>query len=460
MLQFHNTLTRKKEPFEPLVKGEVGMYVCGITVYDFCHVGHARFMVVFDVLYRHLMASGYKVQYVRNITDVDDKIIERALENNESVDSLTSRFIETMNEDAAALNVLRPTIEPRATETIKEMIELIVKLVETGYAYQAENGDVFYAVSQFEEYGKLSGRKVEELRAGERVEVDENKRDPMDFVLWKSAKPDELSWPSPWGEGRPGWHTECSAMSMMLLGESFDIHGGGMDLQFPHHENEIAQSEAITKKPFAKYWLHNGFVRVDDEKMSKSLGNFFTIREVLEHYSGEEIRYFIINSHYRSPLNYSEASLKAARSALKRLYTALRHRPAHEADLSEAHLTQFSAALDDDLNTPEALAVLFDLATLLNKEPDESSDASRVYAHTLRTLGGRIGILQNDPDAVLQGGGSVDGLSNDQIDALVAERIAAREAKDWARSDQIRDELVAAGITLEDTGGKTVWRRS
>ncbi|MBX2837585.1 MAG: cysteine--tRNA ligase [Gammaproteobacteria bacterium] len=463
MLYLHNTLTRKKELFEPLETGRVGMYVCGMTVYDLCHVGHARVMVVFDVLYRHLMASGYQVHYVRNITDVDDKIIERAGQNGEPVEALTERFIAEMNQDSDALNVLRPSLEPRATETIPEMIEVIQKLMDTGYAYQADNGDVFYSVAQFEEYGKLSGRKVEDLRAGERVAVDQHKRDPLDFVLWKSAKPDELKWPSPFGDGRPGWHTECSAMSMKLLGESFDIHGGGMDLQFPHHENEIAQSEAITKKPFARYWLHNGFVRVDDEKMSKSLGNFFTLREVLQQYSGEEIRYFILNSHYRSPLNYSQDQLDGSRAALRRLYTALRHRPGADtgAPLSEAHVNKFVAAMDDDLNTAEAMAVLFDVASTLNKEKNSQSAQSVSLAHTLRTLGERLGLLQGDPDTVLQGGPiEAGGLTAEQIDALVEERIQARANKDWARSDEIRDELAAAGIVLEDADGKTIWRRS
>lgn len=463
MLHLHNTLTRKKERFEPIEKGKVGMYVCGMTVYDLCHIGHGRAMVVFDVLYRHLMASGYDVKYVRNITDVDDKIIERALENNEPVDDLTARYIEEMNRDADSLNVLRPTLEPRATETIDDMIELIQKLVDTDFAYASDNGDVYYSVSKFKEYGKLSGRKLDELRSGERVAVDVHKRDPLDFVLWKAAKPDEPKWDSPWGGGRPGWHTECSAMSMKLLGETFDIHGGGMDLQFPHHENEIAQSEAITHKPFARYWMHNGFVRMDDEKMSKSLGNFFTIREVLKLYSGEEIRYFVLGSHYRSPLNYSDEQLKNARAALRRLYIALRLQPATDAsiDLSSSHVERFNAALDDDLNTAEALAVLFDLATALNKQKDASSDASLTLSATLRALGERLGILQQDPEVVLQGSDdSSDGLSNEAIDALIAERIAARKDKNWARSDEIRDELSAKGIVLEDAGGETTWRRS
>jgi len=437
------------------------MYVCGITVYDYCHIGHARVFIVFDVLYRHLLALGYNVNYVRNITDVDDKIIARAASNGESVDVLTQRYIDAMHEDEAALNVLRPTHEPRATNSIDQMIDMIKHLVDTGYAYAADNGDVFYSVSKFEEYGKLSGRKLEDMRAGERVAVDPNKQDPMDFVLWKSVKPGEPSWSSPWGEGRPGWHIECSAMAKSLLGEQFDIHGGGMDLQFPHHENEIAQSEAAHGKSFARYWMHNGFVSIDEEKMSKSLNNFFTVREVLESYTGEEIRFFVVNSHYRSALNYSTAQLDSARASLRRLYTALRGtRNNPELGVDQSFVERFDKSMNDDLNTAEAFAVLFDLASEINKLGDVTSDQTTLLANTMRVLGDRLGLLQNDPDAVLQGSPNSDNdMSDGQIDALLAERIAARGDKNWARADEIRDQLSQAGITLEDSGGKTTWRR-
>ncbi|MGQ7846265.1 cysteine--tRNA ligase [Granulosicoccus sp. 3-233] len=470
MLQIHNTLNRRKEPFEPLKAGHVGLYVCGVTVYDECHVGHGRVMIVYDVLYRHLQAKGYTVNYVRNITDVDDKIIKRAAENGVSPTELSQRYIDEMHADERALNVLPPTHEPRATESIKSMVRIIGQLIDSGHAYAAENGDVFYSVKSFAEYGKLSGRKIDELRAGERVAVDEYKRDPLDFVLWKASKPDEPSWESPWGDGRPGWHIECSAMSMDLLGEEFDIHGGGSDLQFPHHENEIAQSEALTGGRFARYWMHNGLVRIDEEKMSKSLNNFLTIRDVLAQYSGEEIRTFIIGSHYRSPLNYTSEALLAARTALRRFYTALRGRPVSRDALKDAatvdsslleadYVERFGAAMDDDLNTPEALAVLHELANALNKEAQSDSERSIRLASTLVCLGGRLGILDKDPELVLQGQGDGDGPTAEQIDALIDERRKAREARDFARSDQIRDELAAQGVVLEDAGGKTTWRR-
>lgn len=470
MLQIYNTLNRRKEPFEPLKAGHVGLYVCGVTVYDECHVGHGRVMIVYDVLYRHLQAAGYLVNYVRNITDVDDKIIKRAAENHVSPSELSQRYIDEMHADERALNVLPPTHEPRATESIKSMVRIIGRLIDSGHAYAADNGDVFYSVKSFAEYGKLSGRKIDELRAGERVAVDEYKRDPLDFVLWKASKPDEPSWPSPWGDGRPGWHIECSAMSMDLLGEEFDIHGGGADLQFPHHENEIAQSEALTGGRFARYWMHNGLVRIGDEKMSKSLNNFLTIRDVLAQYSGEEIRTFIIGSHYRSPLNYTSEALLAARTALRRFYTALRGRPVKRAALADAHavdptlldasyVERFNTAMDDDLNTPEALAVLHELANTLNKEAQLDSERSIRLASTLVCLGGRLGILDRDPEVVLQGESDGDGPTAEQIDALIDERRTAREAKDFARSDQIRDELAAQGVVLEDAGGKTTWRR-
>ena len=461
MLHLYNSLSRKKEVFTPLNAGKVGMYVCGITVYDYCHVGHARMFVAFDVLFRHLQALDYEVTYVRNITDVDDKIIARAAENGEPVDQLTERFIEAMHEDEAALQVLRPTHEPRATQAIDNMIALIQTLIDKGYAYAADNGDVYYAVGKFEAYGQLSGRKLDDMRAGERVAVDPHKTDPMDFVLWKSVKPGEPSWTSPWGEGRPGWHIECSAMAKSLLGEQFDIHGGGMDLQFPHHENEKAQSEAAHDKTFARYWMHNGFIRVDDEKMSKSLNNFFTLREVLEHYSGEEVRFFIANSHYRSPLNYSQSQLDASRAALRRLYTSLRncaHVP--DAGTDQAAIDRFNDAMNDDLNTPEAFAVLFDLAGDINREAANDSQRTNVLANTLRLLGSRLGLLQDDPETVLKAQTGGEGeMSAEAIDALIAERISAREAKDWARSDEIRDTLAEQGIILEDSGGKTTWRR-
>lgn len=461
MLHLYNTLSRRKEPFKPLQERHVGLYVCGITVYDDCHVGHGRVMIVYDVLFRHLQSIGYMVKYVRNITDVDDKIIRRAAENDESPTALSQRFIDEMHKDERALNVLPPTHEPKATDTIDSMIRIIIRLIESGHAYAADNGDVFYAVSSFAEYGKLSGRKVSELRSGERIAVDENKRDPLDFVLWKSAKPGEPSWESPWGQGRPGWHIECSAMSMDLLGEEFDIHGGGMDLEFPHHENEIAQSEALTGGTFARYWMHNGLVRIDDEKMSKSLNNFLTIKDVLHDYSGEEIRTFIIGSHYRSPLNYSDEALDAARSVVRRFYTALRgHTLTTNPDkdqLDATSLERFELAMNDDLNTPEALATMHDLAGSLNRE----SDASRavVLADTLSHLGGRLGILQQDAEAALQGVASASGLSDEAIGVLIEERHKARASKDFARSDEIRDELASQGIVLEDAGGKTQWRR-
>jgi len=441
------------------------MYVCGMTVYDFCHVGHARVLVVFDVLYRHLLATGYKVNYVRNITDVDDKIIKRAVESNSTMTEVTDRFIAEMNQDATSLGILKPTHEPRATETIKPMVAMIETLIQSEHAYPADNGDVYYSVSSFDGYGKLSGRKLEELRAGERVAVDQFKRDPLDFVLWKAAKDDEPSWPSPWGNGRPGWHIECSAMSSELLGDEFDIHGGGMDLQFPHHENEIAQSEAATGKCFARYWMHNGFVDINDEKMSKSLGNFFTIRDVLKSYSGEEVRLFIVGSHYRSPLNYATAQLDAARTGLRRFYTALNKHSENGGQILESGeldtglLARFDAAMNDDLNTSEAVAVLHDAANALNKA-EAGSEAANRLASTLKGLGNRLGLLEADPLSVLQGESADGDLDEAAIQALIDERRAARESKDFARSDEIRDTLADAGITLEDKDGVTTWRRS
>ena len=455
-MQIHNTMSRRRETFEPREPGRVGLYVCGITVYDHCHIGHARALVVYDILFRHLQASGFDVTYVRNITDVDDKIIDRAAREGVSADEISERFIASMHKDAEALGTIAPTHEPRAMDSIDAAIDLIKRLIDSGHAYAGDNGDVYYAVASFDGYGKLSGRKPAELRSGLRVAVDEHKRDPLDFVMWKAAKPDEPQWPSPWGPGRPGWHIECSAMSMSLLGETFDIHGGGLDLEFPHHENEIAQSEAATGKLFARYWMHNGLVRVDDEKMSKSLGNFTTIRDVLERYDAEQVRAFIVASHYRSPLNYSDSQLDATGTALRRLYNALRGQATDGTELDTEAVARFDAAMNDDLNTPEAMAVLHDLAGRLNVASRGGDADAGKLASTLRQLGARLGLLQRDPDGVLQGETS---LPAERIDALIAERAAARVAKDFARSDEIRDELAAAGIALEDSGGKTTWRR-
>lgn len=456
----YNTLTRSREPLRPLEPGHVRMYVCGMTVYDFCHVGHARVMVVFDMVTRYLRARGYRVTYVRNITDIDDKIIRRAAEAGEPMQALTGRFIDAMNEDAAALGVLPPDHEPRATAHIADIIAMIERLIERGHAYAAANGDVYYEVASFDGYGRLSGKQPADLRAGARVEVDEDKRDPLDFVLWKAAKPGEPAWSSPWGEGRPGWHIECSAMSTQCLGNHFDIHGGGADLQFPHHENEIAQSEGATGEPFVNLWMHNGFVRVDDEKMSKSLGNFFTVREVLREFQAEEIRLFILASHYRSPLNYGPAQLSASRAALQRLYTALRGLPAATPDPATAAPWQarFRACMDDDFNTPEAFAVLFELAREVNRARDADPDRAAALAAVLRELGGILGLLDDDPDAYLSraAGGTDDAA---EIDALVRERTEARARRDFATSDRIRDTLAARGIALEDGPQGTTWRR-
>jgi len=426
------------------------MYVCGMTVYDYCHLGHARVLVVFDIVQRWLRSSGYRVTYVRNITDIDDKIIRRAHENGEPVAALTERFIGYMEEDAAALGVEKPDHEPRATQYVPQMLDLIGLLERKQLAYQSGSGDVNYAVRRFPGYGKLSGKSLDELRAGERVEVDASKEDPLDFVLWKRSKPQEPSWPSRWGAGRPGWHIECSAMSSSLLGESFDIHGGGQDLQFPHHENEIAQSEGASGGRFAKYWMHNGFVRVDEEKMSKSLGNFFTVREVLKKYDAEVVRFFIARAHYRSPLNYSDSHLDDAKSALARLYTALRGAAAGGGgvDWNEPHARRFKAAMDDDFNTPEAVAVLFDMATRINA-------GERGLAPQLRALGGLLGLLQRDPAAYFQG-----GLDAASIETLIGGREAARKRRDFAEADRIRKVLLEQGVVLEDGAGGTTWRRA
>ena len=461
MLKIYNDLTHRKEPFEPLEPGRVRMYVCGMTVYDLCHLGHARVMVVFDVIYRYLQALGYEVTYIRNITDIDDKIIARANENGEPFMALTERFIQAMHEDASALGVLPPSDEPRATGHMPEILTMIERLVANGHAYAADNGDVYYDVRSFPGYGKLSGKSIDDLEAGARVEPGEAKRDPLDFALWKSAKPGEPAWDSPWGRGRPGWHIECSAMSCTALGDTFDIHGGGADLTFPHHENEIAQSEGATGHPFVKYWIHNGFVRINDEKMSKSLGNFFTVREILEHYRAEEVRYFILTSHYRSPLNYGQEHLDNARAALTRFYTALRGLPESAPRGGEAFAERLHAAMDDDFNTPEALAVLFGLTREINRlRTDDMTSAAGLGAQ-LRSLGAILGILQDDPEHYLRGGvkEAQGGLSDADIEAMIQARIDARSAREWAEADRIRDQLQAAGIILEDGPTGTSWRR-
>jgi cysteinyl-tRNA synthetase len=487
-LQIYNTLAREKTTFRPIEPGKVRMYVCGMTVYDYCHVGHARMMMVFDIVYRWLKASGFNVTYVRNITDIDDKIIARAVENGESISQLTSRFIQYMHEDIEALGILPPDHEPRATDYVPQMLGIIEKLEKNGLAYKATDGDVNFSVRDFDGYGKLSGKSLDDLRAGERVDVNTGKRDPLDFVLWKASKeaePKEVKWSSKWGSGRPGWHIECSAMSSALLGEQFDIHGGGADLQFPHHENEIAQSEGACQHTFVNYWMHNGFVRVDDEKMSKSLGNFFTIREVLKQYDAEVVRFFIIRAHYRSPLNYSDAHLDDARAALRRLYTALgigqnwlincggkvQATTLDKLDRKDGLVDMFIEAMNDDFNTTMAISELFTLASDVNimvqqlqqpNLPKEfypfTEEALRHKVQALVSLGGVLGLLQRDPQAFLQGGVDID-------DALVAEMIEARKqaklTKNFAEADRIRDELLAKGIVLEDkTGGITEWRRA
>jgi cysteinyl-tRNA synthetase len=476
MLRLYNSLTRSKEEFVPLEAGKVRMYVCGMTVYDYCHVGHARVLVVFDVVRRWLRASGYRVTYVRNITDIDDKIIRRAVENGETIASLTERFIAAMHEDAEALGVEPPDHEPRATQFLPQMLGLIELLEKNGLAYRARDGDVNYAVRRFPGYGQLSGKSLDDLRAGERVAVDEAKQDPLDFVLWKAAKPgepDEAKWESRYGFGRPGWHIECSAMATSLLGKTLDIHGGGADLQFPHHENEIAQSEGALKCRFVRYWMHNGFVRIDDEKMSKSLGNFFTVREVLRKFDAEVLRLFMLRAHYRSPLNYSDAHLEDARQALLRLYGALSDDfaavdEAEPIDWSDALAARFRDAMDDDFNTPVALSALFDLASELNRARSAGTppEAAALEAR-LRRLAGVLGLLGRAPGEVrrtgLRGSDALqapEGPQGAQIEALIAERAAAKKVRDFGRADRIRDELAARGIVLEDTPAGTVWRRA
>jgi cysteinyl-tRNA synthetase len=471
MLHIYNSLTRKKEDFKPIEPGKVRMYVCGMTVYDYCHLGHARVMVVFDVVARYLRAKGLEVTYVRNITDIDDKIIRRAQEKGEDFHELTARFIEEMHKDTKALGVEPPTLQPRATEAIDAMQAMIQTLLDKGFAYVAENGDVYYDVSRFEHYGELANKKLEDLRAGSRVEVEESKLDPLDFVLWKAAKLNEPSWPSPWGPGRPGWHIECSAMSCHCLGSHFDIHGGGMDLKFPHHENEIAQSEAANSQKFVNYWMHNGFVQIDNEKMSKSLGNFFTVREILERYPQPEvIRFFIISSHYRSPLNYSEENLDHAKAALQSLYIALRGLLPVGAPIDTVYATRFYAAMDDDFNTPEALAVLFNLSREINRMRSKHEERAARLGASLRQLGAILGILQQDPDKFLQEPvvvnltshpmkTEVGELSVEEIKQLIARRSEARNNKNWAEADSIRDQLKDQDIILEDSPDGTTWRR-
>jgi len=460
-LQLYNSFTRRKETFEPLIPGKAGMYVCGVTVYDYCHVGHARVMVVFDVIYRWLKQLGYEVNYIRNFTDVDDKIIKRAHESGVEISVLTSGMIEAFHQDIDVLNCLRPTHEPRATVHMDAMIAMIEKLVEQGYAYVADSGDVLYSVRKFPAYGQLSGKNIDDLEAGSRVEVDETKRDPLDFVLWKMAKPGEPAWDAPWGKGRPGWHIECSAMSCAHLGDTFDIHGGGMDLKFPHHENEIAQARAANGGGFARYWLHNGFVNINEEKMSKSLGNFFTLREVYGKYHPEVLRMFILGTHYRSPLDFSDAALEAAKAGLDRLYEIARRcqgsgvRSQEENTFDTSLLTpDFIAAMNDDFNTAEALAVLFDTARSMNKALDAGEDVT-ASAASFAAMCGILGIVQEDVDVWFQGG-DVDAA---HIEALITEREQARKNRDFTRADAIRDELTSRGIVLEDGSEGTQWKK-
>ena len=459
MLKIYNSLAKCKQNFVPLTTNKVKLYVCGMTVYDFCHLGHARVLVVFDMVVRWFRDRGYEVTYVRNITDIDDKIIKRAQENNEPIGALTDRFIQAMDEDAAVLGVLPPSFEPRATQYIENMISMIQILIEKDFAYVATNGDVYYAVDKFPDYGKLSGKVSADLYAGERVAVDPHKNNPLDFVLWKAVKANEPCWTAPWGKGRPGWHIECSAMCESHLGEHFDIHGGGQDLQFPHHENEIAQSEAAHDTSFVNYWMHNGFVRVDNEKMSKSLGNFFTVRDVLASYQSEVVRFFILRAHYRSPLNYSDIHLEDARHALDRLYTALKGNTGTvvtgKLDWNNTHARRFMEAMNDDFNTPEAIAVLFDLANETNKTGIKQGAA------LLKALGGILGLLQQDPQLYFQDETFLvdSAYTSEQIDKLIQDRIAARKEGDYTKADNIRKELFNAGIVLEDNSQGTSWRR-
>ena len=453
----YNSLTQQKEVFKPLKAKHVSMYVCGMTVYDHCHLGHARSMLCFDMISRYLRWSGYTVNYVRNITDIDDKIIARAHEQQQTVTQLSDYFIESMHQDERALSILPPDHEPRATDHIAAMQTLIQALLDKGLAYHAKNGDICYNIASFEGYGKLSGKDIEGLEAGKRVAVDDAKRSPLDFVLWKSAKPGEPEWESPWGAGRPGWHIECSAMAHHYLGETFDIHGGGFDLQFPHHDNEIAQSEGAHGKPLAHYWMHVGFLRVDQEKMSKSLGNFFMIRDVLKKYSKETIRYFLLSSHYRSQLNYSDENLNHAKQSLSHLYQSLRDITAGTTPSNHLAKQKFIDAMEDDFNTPKALAVLFDLSHNLNRASDKNNEQTRADAALLCELGGVLGLLQQQPNDFLQEG--MQAGETDAIEALIKQREQARQAKDWGVADALRQQLQDLGVELEDRAGKTLWRR-
>lgn len=458
MLKIYNTLTRQKEEFKPIHPGKVGMYVCGVTIYDHCHIGHGRTFVAFDVVARYLRYSGYELNYVRNVTDVDDKIIKRAAETRVSCDDLTERLIGDMHADFDALGMVRPDVEPRATQHIHEIIELVETLLAKEHAYVADNGDVMFIVDSFADYGKLSGQDLEQLQAGARVDVVDAKRNPLDFVLWKMSKPGEPTWDSPWGPGRPGWHIECSAMNSKHLGNHFDIHGGGSDLQFPHHENEIAQSCCAHGGDYVNTWMHSGMVMVDKEKMSKSLGNFFTIRDVLAHYDAETVRYFLMSGHYRSQLNYSEDNLKQARAALERMYTALRDLPVVPAAGGDEQVARFKEAMDDDFNTPEAYSALFDLVREINRQKAEDLSVAAGLGARLRELGAVLGILQQDPDAFLKGNEADEEVA--EIEQLIAQRNQARADKNWAAADAARNRLTEMGIVLEDSAGKTSWRRA
>ena len=454
-IKFYNSLTNQKEDFVPINEGEVGMYVCGMTVYDNCHLGHARAMMAFDILARYLRYQNYKVNFVRNITDIDDKIIERANENNETIDALTDRTIASMHEDFSKLGLELPTNEPRATDHIEGMIKMINGLIDKGHAYHSESGDVFFAVRTFPEYGKLSNKNIDDLNPGARIKEDDSKKDPLDFVLWKSAKPNEPSWDSPWGLGRPGWHIECSVMSLENLGEHFDIHGGGPDLLFPHHENEIAQSECASDHKFANYWMHSGLLKINGEKMSKSLGNFAMLKDLYDSYHPEVIRYYLISSHYRSSLNFDNESLDQARSALTRLYQALLLAPSEKTDLHDESISEFIKSMNDDLNTPEALSTLFGLAKLINNSQNVQEQS--MYSSTMKELGQVLGLLHENSDAFLQYGAS---LSDDEIEAQIQQRNEARKANDFQKADQIRDDLAEQGILLDDSTEGTTWKKS
>jgi cysteinyl-tRNA synthetase len=454
-IKFYNSLTNQKEDFVPIREGEVGMYVCGMTVYDNCHLGHARAMMAFDILARYLRYQNYKVNFVRNITDIDDKIIDRANENSETIDALTDRTIASMHEDFLKLGLELPTNEPRATDHIEGMIKMISGLIDKGHAYHSESGDVFFAVRTFPEYGKLSNKNIDDLNPGARIKEDESKKDPLDFVLWKSAKPNEPSWDSPWGQGRPGWHIECSVMSLENLGEHFDIHGGGPDLLFPHHENEIAQSECASNHKFANYWMHSGLLKINGEKMSKSLGNFAMLKDLFTSYHPEVIRYYLISSHYRSSLNFDNESLDQARSALTRLYQAISVASSQESDLHDKSVSEFIKSMNDDLNTPEALSTLFGLAKLINSSQDTQDQS--MYASTMRELGKVLGLLNDSSEAFLQYGAK---LTDEEIGKKIDERNNARDNKDFQKADQIRDELAAQGILLDDSSDGTSWKKS